>query len=279
MNVNGILVSMIMLGFASNAAHAAESLLLHRADGRAVPAKVYVPNGACRGTAILSHGAGGSENGLAYMAEFLQSQGWLAIVPGHADSGLKALRAKTPGFDLKTGLAALITDADAYRSRFEDISAAKSWAKSRCKNTFSALIGHSMGAATVMLLAGADNKLGLRTRLPFDAFVAMSPQGVGSIFPANAWHGIKAPVYALTGTEDKELNADWTSRLQPYRSMPPGCKWQGIVAGADHRAFGRGGSSGESALITDSVLAFLDGVKTKNCSAPFQRVDIVIETK
>jgi dienelactone hydrolase len=279
MNVKGILVSMITLAFAGNAAWAVESIVLKRADGKAVPAKVYAPNGVCRGTAILSHGAGGSENGLAYIAEFLQSQGWLAIVPGHADSGLKALRAKTPGLDLKTGLAALITDADAYRSRFTDISAAKSWAKPRCKNTFTALIGHSMGAATVMLLAGADNKLGLHTRLPFDAFVAMSPQGVGSIFPANAWQGINVPVYALTGTDDKELNADWTSRLQPYRSMPPGCKWQGIVAGANHRAFGRGGSSGESALITGSVLAFLDGVKAKNCSAPFRRKGITIETK
>jgi dienelactone hydrolase len=279
MNVKGILVGMITLAFAANAVYAVESVVFKRADGNAVPAKVYAPNAVCRGTAILSHGAGGSENGLAYMAEFLQSQGWLAIVPGHADSGLKALRAKTPGLDLKTGLAALITDADAYRSRFADISAAESWAKPRCKNTFTALIGHSMGAATVMLLAGADNKLGLSTRLPFDAFVAMSPQGVGSIFPANAWQGINAPVYALTGTEDKELNADWTSRLQPYRSMPPGCKWQGIVAGADHRAFGQGGSSAESALITGSVLAFLDGVKAKNCAASFNRAGVRIETK
>ena len=279
MNVKGILLGFITLSFAGNAAHAAESLILQRADGKAVTAKVYMPNAACRGTAILSHGAGGSENGLAYMGEFLQNQGWLAIVPGHADSGLKALRAKTPGLDLKTGLAALITDADAYRSRFADINAARAWAKPRCKNTFTALIGHSMGAATVMLLAGAENKLGLATRIGFDAYVAMSPQGVGSIFPVNAWQGIKSPVYALTGTEDKELNADWTSRLQAYRSMPPGCKWQGIVEGADHRAFGRGGSSDESALITGSVMAFLGGVKARNCSAPFQRKGISIETK
>ena len=279
MNVKGILLGFITLSFAGNAAWAVESFAFKRADGKAVTAKVYMPNAACRGTAIFSHGAGGSENGLAYMGEFLQSQGWLAIVPSHADSGLKALRAKTPGLDLKTGLAELITDADAYRSRYADISAARSWAEPRCKNTFTALIGHSMGAATVMLLAGADNKLGLRTRMPFDAYVAMSPQGVGSIFPANAWQGVKSPVYALTGTEDKELNADWTSRLQAFRSMPPGCKWQGIVEGANHRAFGRGGSANESALITGSVMAFLDGVKVKNCSAAFRRKGITIETK
>ncbi len=279
MNVKGILLGFIALSFAGSAASAVESLRLKRADGRLTPVLYYAPVGTCMGSAVLSHGAGGSENGLAFMAEFLQSKGWSVIVVGHADSGLKALRAKTPGLDLKTGLAALITDADAYRSRFADINAAKAWAKPRCKNTFTALIGHSMGAATVMLLAGAENKLGLATRIGFDAYVAMSPQGVGSIFPVNAWQGIKSPVYALTGTEDKELNADWTSRLQAYRSMPPGCKWQGIVEGADHRAFGRGGSSDESALITGSVMAFLGGVKARNCSAPFQRKGISIETK
>lgn len=262
-----------------SAASAVESLSLKRADGRLTPALYYAPVGTCMGSAVLSHGAGGSENGLAFMAEFLQSKGWSVTVVGHADSGLKALREKTPGLDLKSGLAALVTDADAYRSRFADINAAKAWAKPRCKNTFTALIGHSMGAATVMLLAGAENKLGLVTRIGFDAYVAMSPQGVGGIFPANAWQGIKAPVYALTGTEDRELNAPWTSRLQAYRSMPPGCKWQGIVEGADHRAFGRGGSSGESALITGSVLAFLDAAKAGRCADGYSRAGIRIEAK
>ncbi|MEY2866770.1 MAG: hypothetical protein RIQ43_796 [Pseudomonadota bacterium] len=258
---------------------AAERLQFARSDGAETPALHYAPVGVCLGTVIISHGAGGSENGLSYLGEFLQSKGWRAIVLGHAESGRAALRAKIPGMDIKAGLAALITDPAAYRGRFADIQAALAWQQGRCENPFTALIGHSMGAATVMLAAGAENKLGLRTRIGFDAYVAMSPQGVGRIFPVNAWRGITAPVYALTGTEDKELNAGWESRLEAYKSMPPGCKWQGVIAGANHMAFGRGGSESEMALITGSVLSFLEKAKARDCRQAFAAPGIRMEHK
>ncbi|MEY3372522.1 MAG: hypothetical protein RLZZ537_990 [Pseudomonadota bacterium] len=258
---------------------AAERLQFARSDGAETPALHYAPVGVCLGTVIISHGAGGSENGLSYLGEFLQSKGWRTIVLGHAESGRAALRAKIPGMDIKAGLAALITDPAAYRGRFADIQAALAWQQGRCKNPFTALIGHSMGAATVMLAAGAENKLGLRTRIGFDAYVAMSPQGVGRIFPVNAWRGITAPVYALTGTEDKELNAGWESRLEAYKSMPPGCKWQGIITGANHMAFGRGGSDSEMALITGSVLSFLEKAKARDCRQAFAAPGIRMEHK
>lgn len=258
---------------------AQQTLTLARDIGGSSRVMQYAPVGICKGKAILSHGAGGSENGLAYMARFLQQQGWLVLVPGHAESGRAALREHMPGPDIRTGLAGLITDAAAYRARFADIAAAKAWADSHCRHPFTALIGHSMGAATVMLLAGARNRLGLDERIGFNAYVAMSPQGIGSIFPVNAWQDIRMPVYALTGTEDRELGAPWTSRLQAYRSMPPGCKWQGIVDGADHRAFGRGGTEQQAVLITGSVLAFLDAVRTGDCNLPYRNAGIRLETK
>lgn len=272
-------IALLLLALSPNITQAAERLLLPRSDGRKTPVMHYAPIGVCLGTAIISHGAGGSENGLSYLGEFLQSKGWRTIVLGHAESGRAALREKIPGLDIKAGLSALITDPAAYRGRFADIEAALAWQKGRCKNAFTALIGHSMGAATVMLSAGAENKLGLHTRIGFDAYVAMSPQGVGRIFPANAWRGIRAPVYALTGTEDKELNADWRTRLDAYKSMPPGCKWQGVITGANHMAFGRGGSDSEKVLITGSVLGFLEKAKTKDCGRPYTGTGIRIDSK
>ena len=272
-------IVLLLLGLSAQITAAAELLLLPRSDGAKTPALHYAPVGTCLGTVIISHGAGGSDKGLAYLGEFVRSKGWRAIVVGHAESGRAALRAKIPGFDVKAGLAALITDPAAYRSRFADIQAALAWRNGRCKNPFTALIGHSMGAATVMLAAGAENKLGLRTRIGFDAYVAMSPQGIGRIFPENAWRGITAPVYALTGTEDKELNADWRSRLEAYKNMAPGCKWQGVITGANHMAFGRGGSESEKTLITGSVLAFLEKAKAKDCSRPFPGKGIRIDNK
>ena len=272
-------IGLLCLALIPSATPAAERLLLTRGDGHKTPVMHYAPVGVCLGTAIISHGAGGSESGLSYFGEFLQSKGWRTLVLGHAESGRAALRAKTPGLDIKAGLGALITDPDAYRGRFADIQAAQTWSTGRCKQAFTALIGHSMGAATVMLVAGAENKLGLHPRIGFDAFVAMSPQGAGRIFPVNAWRGIRSPVYALTGTEDKELNAGWESRLEAYSSMPPGCKWQGIIDGTGHMAFGRGGSSREKALITGSVLSFLEKAKARDCRQPYAAPGIRIQHK
>lgn len=264
------------------AATAQETRRIPRPDG-VTAAKVYEPAGVCRGIAVLSHGAGGSENGLAYLASHLRDGGYLAIVPGHALSGRTALRAHMPQGRLKgamkEGLGGLVTDADAYRDRFADIQAARDWGKTRCRSDFNVLIGHSMGAATTMLLAGADNRLGLDARIAFDAYIALSPQGVGRIFPPDAWRGIRAPVYSLTGTEDAEIDADWTSRLQPYRNMAPGCKWQGVVKGGNHRDFGGGGTAAETALITGSIDAFLAGVRSGKCDGGYRAAGIRVDTK
>ena len=274
-----ILLALLSLAMPSSAQ---ETRRIPRPDG-VTAAKVYEPAGVCRGIAVLSHGAGGSENGLAYLAAHLRDGGYLAIVPGHALSGRAALRAHMPKGRLKgafkDGLNGLLTDTAAYRDRFADVQAARDWGKTRCRSDFSMLIGHSMGAATTMLLAGADNRLGLDTRIAFDAYIPLSPQGVGHIFPANAWRGIRAPVYSLTGTEDAEIDADWTSRLQPYRNMAPGCKWQGIVEGGSHRDFGGGGTAAETALITGSIDAFLAGVRSGKCAGGYRAPGIRIETK
>lgn len=276
------LVLGLILISACAAAMAQDTRRIPRPDG-VTTAKVYEPDGACRGIAVLSHGAGGSENGLAYLASYLRDGGYLAIVPGHALSGRTALRAHMPQGRLKgavkEGLGGLVTDADAYRDRFADIQAARDWGKTRCRSDFNVLIGHSMGAATTMLLAGADNRLGLDTHIAFNAYVAMSPQGVGRIFPPGAWRGIRAPVYSLTGTEDAEIDADWTSRLQPYRDMAPGCKWQGVVEGGSHRDFGGGGTPAETALITGSIDAFLAAVRSGKCNDGYRGAGIRIEVK
>lgn len=272
----------LILISACAATTAQDALRIPRPDG-VTTAKVYEPDGVCRGIAVLSHGAGGSENGLAYLASHLRDGGYLAIVPGHALSGRTALRAHMPQGRLKgavkEGLRDLVTDAAAYRDRFADVQAARDWGKAHCRSEFSVLIGHSMGAATTMLLAGADNRLGLDTRIAFDAYVAMSPQGAGRIFPPDAWRGIRAPVYSLTGTEDDEIDADWTSRLQPYRNMAPGCKWQGVVEGGSHSDFGGGGTPAETMLITGSIDAFLAGAQSGKCDHGYRSAGIRIEAK
>jgi hypothetical protein len=61
--------------------------------------------------------------------------------------------------------------------------------------------------------------------------------------------------------------------------MAPGCKWQGVITGANHMAFGRGGSESEMALITGSVLSFLEKAKARDCRQPFAASGIRMEHK
>lgn len=279
----GVLAGAVALFLGSTAPVAGEEeLSLTRQDGKAVPAVAYAPSGpACQGIAIISHGGGGSESGLAYLGAAMSGRGYLAVAVGHQESGRSAVRQRMSGFDLRGALAKLITDPSAYRARFMDIAAARSWARGKCRGTHSVLLGHSMGAATVMMEAGARNKLGVSGSDAFDAYIALSPQGPGSIFPVDAWSGIRKPVLTLTGTEDSELGgASWTRRTEPFRNMSPGCKWLGVIDGATHMNLaGAGFSARTQALATGIVTDFVDGVVSGDCSAPARRRGITIETR
>lgn len=267
-------------------AYAEELVSVIRADNAKVPIRVYQPEGnSCAGTVIISHGAGGSEDGYAYLASFLSDNGWLALVVGHAESGRDALRLHKGDGGIKAGLVNLVTDPAAYQARFMDIDAGRQWSAQHCQSPFMALAGHSMGAATVMIEAGAANKPGIVGQHRFDAYIALSPQGSGLIFPKQAWGNIRQPVLMLTGTRDEELNSDWafkdwTARLEPFDNMPEGCKWLGVIDRATHMNFGGRGISGKTeALVNRYTLLFLSQVKDGRCSAPPAGKGIELKSK
>ena len=261
-------------------ASAQESLQLQRQDHKRVQATAYTPvAGSCAGVAVISPGAGGSEKGYRYLGDALSAMGYLAVVVAHQESGRSALREQVRREGLRDGLAELITDPDAYRGRLQDIAAARQWADTRCNSSTKLLIGHSMGAATVMIEAGARNKVDAQGSNSFTAYIALSPQGVGSIFPQGAWSDIRKPVLMLTGTRDTELGgASWETRTEPYKDMPPGCKWLGVIDGASHLNFAGNGLSGKTELLTGRTIgAFLQGIRTGDCKmpTPFVGMDLI----
>ncbi len=275
------LAGALFLGIVGNS-FAGEAVNLKREDQKDVPIMVYAPKGgACRGIAIISHGAGGSENGLGYLGDAMSELGYLGIVVGHPESGRRAVREHMKGLDLKGALASLITDPAAYRGRFKDIAAARQWAESKCASRSAILLGHSMGAATVMIEAGATNKVDMRGSDGFGAYIALSPQGAGLIFPENAWTSIRKPVLLLTGTEDSELGGgSWQTRTEPFNNMPAGCKWLGVIDGASHMNFaGMGSSASVEALTRRTIADFLRGVDQGDCRAAPAPAGMRIDTK
>jgi predicted dienelactone hydrolase len=136
--------------------------------------------------------------------------------------------------------------------------------------------GHSAGAYTAMAVAGAKVKMppgyeGTEARFAeprIKAFVAISPQGVGSIgvadsparasFEPGAWSGITRPMYEIVGAQ--ELGSDAFSqnrppawRLDPWRAMPAGDKHLAILPGADHMNFRQGGLEPGNAVETRTL--------------------------
>ena len=258
-----------------------QDVRLRREDGAFLPARTYAPASgpaACQGVVVLSHGAGGSERGLAYLGAGLADAGYLVIAPAHQESSMRALR-ETGGARIKDSLNHLVQDPAAYEARFQDIQAALDWARSggSCLSSFTVLAGHSMGAATVMMLAGAKTNLLSRSPAPrtrIDAFVALSPQGPGVIFPQDAWSGLQGPVLSVTGTRDDELGGEpWQHRTEPFKAMAPGrysCNWLAVAGSASHMTLGgrAAGATERQQLqdVLDVVKAFLSGVQARDCT-------------
>jgi predicted dienelactone hydrolase len=268
-----------------------QSLNAPRADGRSTPLLLYPAIGAgsgCAPLALISHGAGGSEVGYQYLAEAMAHQGYTTVVMGHRESGLPALRADAVQDGLMPGLRALVADPNAEQARLLDVGAALKWANSQCRTPFRMLLGHSMGAETVMLEAGAKNMIGVPSppagQDRFDAYVALSPEGTGVVFPERAWNGIHKPILILTGTRDQSLKGGPKARLAPWGNLPGNeshCQWMGVIDGATHMNFaGIGqGSEGVEPLVTQTIAAFLAGVHGKSCALPATASGMKLQAK
>ena len=259
-----------------------QAVRVPRADGSQTPLRVYSPSvSQCAPLALISPGAGGDENGYSYLAEGLRSAGWQAIVMGHRESGRKALRSDIrQRRGIKTGLQALVTDPKAYEGRLMDIAAALNWVGGVCKPSFVALLGHSMGARTVMVEAGAKNTLGVKGQNRFDAYVALSPDGPGPMFPDDAWSQLRKPMLILTGTRDKSLDGDWKTRTIPYERMPAGCKWLGVIEGATHMNFaGVGFAASTERLVLLETKGFLEALRAGKCGTPVEASGISMKSK
>ena len=137
---------LVSFGICAASASGEENRMLARADGAQVPVRIFsVPAASCQGIAVISPGAGGTENGLGYIAKALSKGGWLSVVVGHKESGPSVLRADMDGRDVKGALLKMTTDRPSYVARGMDIGAALDWARPRCAKHFSALIGIRWG--------------------------------------------------------------------------------------------------------------------------------------
>jgi predicted dienelactone hydrolase len=259
---------------------AQQHLNVPRADGQSTPLMLYTAEGAgsgCAPLAVISHGAGGSEEGYRYLAHAMAHLGYTTVVMGHRESGLAALASDVRKDGVVDGLTNLVADKNAEQDRLLDVGVALKWAESQCHAPFRVLLGHSMGAETVMLEAGAKNIIGVSSppggQDRFDAYVALSPEGSGVIFPQDAWSGIRKPVLILTGTRDQSLQGGPQARQVPWQVLPGDvshCQWLGVIDDATHMNFAGNGVDHETVepIVTQTIATFLGGVRKHACTLP-----------
>ena len=224
---------------------------------REIPIRIYYPEG--KGpfpVLIYSHGTGGSYKTQTYLANFLTSHGFVCIHLTHygSDSSLidfsqsreEIIKVLRKAVTMKTMLDRP-KDVSKVLDSLEQLEMAYPELKGKMDKDNIGLYGHSFGAFTTLLVAGAFQQQAKSPGGPFidprpKAFIAMSPQGTRpGVDPKEVYKGITRPFMSMTGSEDTDpiqVGRTAESRTIPFHNMPPGDKYLVWIIGGHHFTFG-----------------------------------------
>jgi pimeloyl-ACP methyl ester carboxylesterase len=233
---------------------------LPRADGGQTPIRRYGPSTGCGPAMILSHGFGGDENGNGHLASSMAMQGWRVIAMGHRESGRQQFREALMSGAPRENMLQRARDPAAFRARFHDLDAAYAEITRGCRPSPLVLAGHSMGAMTTILEAGATATFGRYGSNRFDAYVVISPQGVGSGFTQGSWAAVSKPVLMITGTQDQAAEGGPLTRLSAFEGLPPGRKRLAIIPEATHMQLGANNGDPVGRTVATLTAEFLSGL-------------------
>lgn len=200
---------------------------------------------------IWSHGAFGSKDSYAPLADFWASHGYIVIRPTHQDSSengtfpsLKNIFAFRE-WDVRPAEISLIID------HLDEIEKKAPGLAGHIRAGAVGMGGHSFGAQTAELLSGAKARGGFLNKdrqknfsdSRIKAFMMVSLSGPDGVFSRDSFSGITRPVLAVTGDNDDagrtKQPASW--RKEAWKLMPAGDKYLLWIADAYH---GFGGITG-----------------------------------
>jgi predicted dienelactone hydrolase len=180
---------------------------------RAVPAKLYLPAGPLAAASVplvvFSHGIGGSREGYSYIGRYFAANGYASLHVQHVGSDRQIWRGNVLGMLSRLTDAAQETEAI---NRVSDVKFALSQlvaepVGSAINTQRLVAAGHSYGANTTMLLAGARVSInGTATSFKdprFGAAILISaPPFYGLGDPQKIVSGIDVPTLHITATAD-----------------------------------------------------------------------------
>ena len=237
--------------------------------GRPLPVRVYFPARSSGPWPIIvfSHGLGGSRLGYSYLGRAWAQNGYVSIHPTHRESAeLRspiaiediegAPAASAPRLQALAAMKKAIDDPGNWEARPRDVALvidSLDWLqehvpalRGHLDSSLIGVAGHSFGAYTTLLLAGARPRVHGHLRdfseARARAFLALSPPGNGSRgLGPHSWDSVRRPVLCVTGTRDGGLSGEPPSwREQSFQSMPEGGKALAVLDGAEHFTFSGG---------------------------------------
>lgn len=220
--------------------------------GRDIPVRIYTPAaGGPAPVVLFSPGLGGSRTGYAYLARRWAERGYVVVVLQHPGSdaaiwqgkprmqAIAAFKRAASGrnFMLRVGDVRTVLDRLAVWNRTAtDVLAG------RLDLGEIGMAGHSFGAVTTEAVSG-ERFFGraMLTDRRIKAALALSPSSPRRGSAAAAFGQVSIPWMLMTGTRDVAplgLGARTVaSRLAVYAALPPGRKYELVLAGARHLAF------------------------------------------
>jgi pimeloyl-ACP methyl ester carboxylesterase len=229
---------------------------------RPVPARLHLPRNV-QGQSplplvVVSHGLGGSRAGYSHLGRFWAENGFAVLHVQHNGSDREVWMANPLGVLMNLQKAASEENA---KARAQDVSFAISQLERELAsapgrlgvslgvsiNTQQVLIaGHSYGANTAMLLAGArvvrnDTVLDLHDNRISAAILMSSPPFYGEFDAKPILSAVHIPTLHLTGSEDVIRVPGYYSapkdRVAIYNDMPAGKKFLVVFQNATHSIF------------------------------------------
>lgn len=236
------------------------------ARGRRIPVLIRLPEAPPPYPLVLiSHGLGGSREGLAYLGEALRAAGCIALHMQHPGSDAETRNPRNAAADPDVALARLADGAFALDE------AARLWP---LRADAVAAAGHSFGAWTVQHWLGQRlGPQGGALREPrIRLGIAISPAPVRRLAPAFAMAAVDAPMLHITGSRDTSPLDQTTpqDRTLPFRATPDGVPaallW---LDGAEHMGFSGhpGFGTGTHARVAGVAVMFLRAMLLADQSA------------
>ena len=230
----------------------ADFIITDQARSRDIPIRVYaLPETKNAPVVLFSHGLGGSRENGAYLGNHWAARGYVCVFMQHAgsdesvwkDAGrgqrLNAMRDAASG----ENLLLRVKDVPAVIDQLAVWNQEQGHALAgRLDMAHVGMSGHSFGAVTTQSVSGQVAARGLinGTDPRIQAACAFSPSSPRAGSVDAAFGSVRIPWMLMTGTEDVSPigGIDVESRLAVYPALPAGGKYEVVLFGAKHSAFG-----------------------------------------